>query len=59
MVGMRVVKVPRFGGPEMLVPSETADPVARPGEVVVDVSVVPSCSLKRRSGVVWVVSGSR
>ncbi len=56
---MRVVKVPRFGGPEMMVPSETADPVARPGEVVVDVSVVPSCSLKLRSGVVWVVSGSR
>jgi NADPH2:quinone reductase len=35
---MRVVQVVRFGGPEVLVPAEAADPVAAPGEVVVEVS---------------------
>src|SRR6266511_2738423 len=35
---MRVVEVTRFGGPEVLVPTEAADPVAAPGQVVVDVS---------------------
>ncbi|GAA3078746.1 zinc-binding dehydrogenase [Streptosporangium carneum] len=36
---MRVVQVTRFGGPEVLVPSEAPDPVAGPEQVVVDVSV--------------------
>ncbi|MGI5273410.1 zinc-binding dehydrogenase [Nonomuraea sp. CA-218870] len=36
---MRVVRVTRFGGPEVLVPGEAPDPVAGPGQVVVDVSV--------------------
>ncbi|MDA0631948.1 zinc-binding dehydrogenase [Nonomuraea sp. MCN248] len=36
---MRVVWVTRFGGPEVLVPGEAPDPVAGPGQVVVDVSV--------------------
>src|SRR6266511_4369402 len=35
---MRVVEVTRFGGPEVLVSTEAADPVAAPGQVVVDVS---------------------
>jgi NADPH2:quinone reductase len=35
---MRVVQVVRFGGPEVLVPAEAADPVAAPGQVVVEVS---------------------
>lgn len=36
---MRVVRVTRFGGPEALVPGEAPDPVAGPGQVVIDVSV--------------------
>ncbi len=36
---MRVVQAVRFGGPEVLVPSEAAAPVAGPGQVMVDVSV--------------------
>ncbi|MGJ6965944.1 zinc-binding dehydrogenase [Streptosporangium sp. G11] len=36
---MRVVKVTSFGDPEVLVPGEAPEPVAGPGQVVVDVSV--------------------
>jgi NADPH2:quinone reductase len=36
---MRVVRVVRFGGPEVLVPGEAPDPVAGPAQVVVDVAV--------------------
>lgn len=36
---MRVVRVIRFGGPEVLVPGEAPDPIAGPGQVVVNVSV--------------------
>jgi NADPH:quinone reductase len=36
---MRAVQVTQFGGPEVLVTSETPEPVAGAGEVVVDVSV--------------------
>ncbi|KAB2340526.1 zinc-binding dehydrogenase [Actinomadura rudentiformis] len=36
---MRVVQAVDFGGPEVLVPGETPDPVAGPGQVVVEVSV--------------------
>jgi NADPH:quinone reductase len=39
---MRVIQATQFGGPEVLVPSETPDPVAGPGEVVVDVVVAPT-----------------
>lgn len=35
---MRAVQVTRFGGPEVLVPTELPDPVAGPGQVVVDVA---------------------
>lgn len=35
---MRVAMVSEFGGPEVLVTAERADPVAGPGEVVVDVA---------------------
>jgi NADPH2:quinone reductase len=38
---MRVVQAMAFGGPEVLVTSEAPDPVAEPGQVVVDVSVAP------------------
>ncbi|HEV7973736.1 zinc-binding dehydrogenase [Amycolatopsis sp.] len=34
---MRVVQVTRFGDPDVLVPSEAPEPVAGPGQVVVDV----------------------
>ncbi|MGH8930416.1 MAG: zinc-binding dehydrogenase [Egibacteraceae bacterium] len=37
---MRVVQVADFGGPEVLVASDAPDPVAGPGQVVIDVSVV-------------------
>nr|BFE99485.1 hypothetical protein GCM10020241_11610 [Streptoalloteichus tenebrarius] len=37
---MKVVRATRFGGPEVLVVGEAADPVAGPGEVVVEASVV-------------------
>jgi NADPH2:quinone reductase len=36
---MRVVRAIRFGGPDVLVPGEAPDPVAGPGQVVVDVAV--------------------
>jgi NADPH:quinone reductase len=36
---MRVVQATRFGGPDVLVVTEAPDPVAGPGQVVVDVSV--------------------
>ena len=36
---MRVIQVTRFGGPEVLVEARVPDPVAGPGQVVVDVSV--------------------
>lgn len=36
---MRVVQAARFGGPEVLVPGEAPDPVAGPGQVLVEVSV--------------------
>jgi NADPH:quinone reductase len=39
VIGMRVVRVTRFGGPEVLVPGEAPDPVAGPGQVVVEVSI--------------------
>ncbi|WP_067674401.1 zinc-binding dehydrogenase [Nocardia miyunensis] len=35
---MRVVEVKSFGGPEVLAPAEAPDPVAGPGQVVVDVA---------------------
>jgi NADPH2:quinone reductase len=38
---MRVIEVRQFGGPEVLVSSDAADPVAGSGQVVVDVSVAP------------------
>ncbi|WP_106397242.1 zinc-binding dehydrogenase [Actinocorallia populi] len=36
---MKAVQAVRFGGPEVLVPGEVPDPVAGPGQVVVDVAV--------------------
>jgi NADPH:quinone reductase len=38
---MRVVRAAEFGGPEVLVPGEAPEPVAGPGQVVVEVSVAP------------------
>ena len=34
---MRAVQVTEFGGPEVLTPVELPDPVAGPGEVLIDV----------------------
>jgi NADPH2:quinone reductase len=36
---MRTALVTRFGAPEVLVTDEAPDPVAGPGEVVIDVAV--------------------
>jgi NADPH2:quinone reductase len=36
-MAVRVVEVTRFGGPDVLKPAEAPDPVAGPGQVVVDV----------------------
>ncbi len=38
VVDMRVIEVERFGGPEVLVAAEAPDPVAGPGQVVVEVA---------------------
>ncbi len=38
---MRVVQATKFGGPEVLVVGEAPEPVAGPGQVVVEVSVAP------------------
>ncbi|WP_307857985.1 zinc-binding dehydrogenase [Actinoplanes auranticolor] len=38
VVGVRVVEVTRFGGPEVLVAVDAPDPVPGPGEVVVEVA---------------------
>ncbi|MET8143890.1 zinc-binding dehydrogenase [Sphaerisporangium sp. NPDC005288] len=35
---MRAVRVERFGGPEVLVAADVPDPVAEPGQVVIDVA---------------------
>lgn len=40
MNGMRATQVVEFGGPEVLVPAEVADPVAGPGQVLVAVAAV-------------------
>lgn len=39
MIGMRAVRVERFGGPEILTVAEVPDPVAGPGQAVVAVAV--------------------
>ena len=39
MAGMRVVQVVGFGGPEVLVVGQVPDPVAGPGQVLIDVAV--------------------
>jgi NADPH:quinone reductase len=39
---MRVVQATRFGGPDVLAVREAPEPIARPGEVVVEVEVAPT-----------------
>jgi hypothetical protein len=54
---MRVVQATKFGGPEVLVPSEAAEPVAGPSQVVVEVSVAPvlflDTQIRSGSACVW------
>lgn len=38
-LGMRVVEATRFGGPDVLITAEAPDPVAGPGNAVVDVAL--------------------
>ncbi|WP_067891964.1 zinc-binding dehydrogenase [Nocardia vaccinii] len=49
---MHVVEVKSFGGPEVLVPAEVSDPVAGPGQVVVNVTAadVMFLDVRLRSG---------
>src|SRR5260221_221014 len=49
---MRVIEVAQFGGPEVLVLKETAEPLPGPGEVIVDVAVADTLWLETmvRSG---------
>ena len=49
---MRAVTLPSYGGPEVLTPAEVPDPVAGPGEVVVDVAAtaVNRADLLQRMG---------
>ena len=41
MSPVRKIEVARFGGPEVLELRERPDPVAGPGQVVVDVAAIP------------------
>ncbi len=50
---MRVVRAESFGGPEVLVPGEAPDPVAGPGEVVVDVAAADVMFLDARLRSGW------
>jgi NADPH2:quinone reductase len=49
---MRVIEVARFGGPEVLVPTDAADPLPGPGQVIIDVAVADTLWLETmvRSG---------
>ncbi|WP_020574212.1 zinc-binding dehydrogenase [Actinopolymorpha alba] len=50
---MRAIQAIAFGGPEVLVPTEVPDPVAGPGQVVVDVAVADTLFVEtqiRRGG---------
>ncbi|WP_280268299.1 zinc-binding dehydrogenase [Nocardia wallacei] len=50
---MRVVQAKSFGGPEVLVPGEAPDPVAGPGEVVIDVAAADVMFLDARLRAGW------
>ncbi|WP_308163030.1 zinc-binding dehydrogenase [Nocardia alni] len=50
---MRVVRAESFGGPEVLVPGEAPDPVAGPGEVVVEVAAADVMFLDTRLRSGW------
>ena len=39
---MQVIQLQEFGGPEVLVPVDEPEPVARAREVVIDVAVAPT-----------------
>ncbi|QGV82721.1 zinc-binding dehydrogenase [Streptomyces ficellus] len=49
---MRAVRAVRFGGPEVLVPADVPEPVAGPGQVLVDVAAIDTIFLETqlRSG---------
>ncbi|MEV7964637.1 zinc-binding dehydrogenase [Sphaerisporangium sp. NPDC088356] len=50
---MRVAQVKRFGGPEVLETTEVPDPVAGPGEVVIDVSVADTLFVETQIRTGW------
>lgn len=50
---MRAVEVPRFGGPEVLTLRELPDPVAGPGQLVVDVATVDVLFVDARLRAGW------
>lgn len=55
---MRVVEVPRFGGPEVLVPATAPDPTAGEGQVVIRVSAADVLFLDALTGMAggWATS---
>ncbi|QXE36134.1 zinc-binding dehydrogenase [Streptomyces sp. GMY02] len=50
---MRVARVTAFGGPEVLVTDEAADPVAGPGEVLIAVSAVDTLFVETQIRMGW------
>ncbi|MEU8266606.1 zinc-binding dehydrogenase [Sphaerisporangium sp. NPDC049002] len=50
---MRVAQVTRFGGPEVLETVEVPDPVAGPGQVVIDVSVADTLFVETQIRMGW------
>lgn len=50
MVSMRVIEATRFGDPEVLVLGRAPDPVAGPGEVVIEIAVTPANAVAMPSG---------
>ena len=45
---VRTIEVTRFGGPEVLELRERPDPVAAPGQVVIDVAAIPASVARHR-----------
>ncbi|MDX6428321.1 MAG: hypothetical protein QOE54_687 [Streptosporangiaceae bacterium] len=47
---MRAIEATRFGDPEVLVLGRAPDPIAGPGEVVIEIAVTPANAVAMPSG---------
>jgi NADPH:quinone reductase-like Zn-dependent oxidoreductase len=56
---MRAIVATQFGGPDVLKTSTAPDPVAQPGQVVVDVAVADALFVDTQIRRGWVASTSR